>query len=130
MNGNSPENLLAALFRAQDILDRAIIPFIVLGEVSYQIKNNQPLEANKISIGILKRHATESGTSLLSTIDPAIEQLTDGWRLVHNEVPVTIKIIEKEHPVLRNPDIVFYKYDTFCIPNPFEKYWKGNHFDV
>lgn len=122
--------LEAALLYAQDILERSQIPFVVLGDAAYQMRNNMPLQGHKIVLGVMERHAVKECTSLLTIIDPTIETLTDGYRLLYQGVPVFIKVLTKDYPTLLDPDIVFYSIETFRIPNPFELYWKGPHLDV
>ncbi len=124
------EKLLAALAFGDDLLDRAQIPYVVLGTIAYQMRNNLPLCGHKVVLGILQRYAIKECTSLLGIIDPKIETLTDGYKTTLEGVPIFIKIVPKDYPTLMNPDIVFYAFDCWRIPNPFDSYWNGSdHYD-
>src|SRR3990172_3891159 len=85
--------IIAALLHAQDVFERASIPFIVIGNIAYQMKNNLPLSGYKVVFAVMYWHAVPECTSLLRTIEPKIELLTDGWKIMTNQVPVIIKII-------------------------------------
>lgn len=130
-SGNfTDEQLTAALLHAEDVLSRCSIPFVVLGSAAYQMRNNIPLEGSRIVLGVLKRHAMPECTSLLSAIDPNIETLMDGYRLVTDGVPVLVKVLTKDYVTLLEPDIVFSHYEAWRIPNPFDTYWAGPHLDI
>jgi hypothetical protein len=115
---------------AADILDRAQIPFIVLGNIAYQMKYGLPLSDVRATFAILERHAVPECTSMIPIIEPNIEQRQDGWRVMYHDFPVVMKVITKEFPTLADPDVVFYWVENWKIPNPFEKYWQGDHYDV
>jgi hypothetical protein len=115
--------------KAQDILDRCSIPFIVLGSAAYQIMHDQPLHVPKITVGVLEQHAVPSQTSLLKAVDPGIEVDMDGWSISEGSAKVVVKIITKKYKTLINPDVHWYFIEPFKIPNPFEEYWEGNHYD-
>jgi hypothetical protein len=115
---------------AQDVLQRCQIPFVVLGDIAYQMKHDLPLRADKVVFAVLQRNAVQDTVSLLPTVEPKIEVLTDGWRIVYHDIPVYIKVMPKDYEVLMDPDTVFYWVTEFRVPNPFEKYWNSNHLDV
>jgi hypothetical protein len=117
--------------KAQDIMERAQIPFIVLGSAAYQIMHDEPLHVPKITFGVLQQHAMPECTSLLKTIDPTIEQNMDGWSITEGSAKVVITIIKKNYKTLLNPDIHWYWVEPFHIPNPFDEYWAGDdHFEI
>lgn len=126
-----PEAIYDAMMHAQDVLERALMPFVVLGTAAYQMMNNEELRVNKVVFGVLERYASKECTSMLPIIEPKIEKLTDGWQITRHNVPVYIKILPKVYPSILNPDLVFYMYDMWHIPNPFGAYWTGgDHFDI
>lgn len=122
--------IIAALLHAQDVFERASIPFIVIGNIAYQMKNNLPLSGYKVVFAVMYWHAVPECTSLLRTIEPKIELLTDGWKIMTNQVPVIIKIIPRKFYTFLDPDTIFYAYDVWKIPNPFDEYWTGDHHDT
>lgn len=126
----SHDDIYAAMMKAEDILQRAQIPFVVLGDVAKQMYNNENLHVHKVVFGVLQQHAVEECTSLLPTIAPDLENLKDGWNVRTPNVTVYIKILPKKYPAIMNPDVIFYMYDAWRIPNPFAQYWKGDHLDI
>lgn len=130
-NGDyTDEQLTAAILHVEDILSRCSIPFVVLGDAAFQMYNNMPLSGHRIVLGVMERHAMPECTSLIPTIEPNVEQQTDGWRIVFEQVPVYIKIITKDFNTLKEPDVIFSHYESWRIPNPFNEYWKGPHLDI
>jgi hypothetical protein len=124
------EQLTQAILHAEDILTRSQLPFLVLGDTAFQMYNNMPLSGHRIVLGVMQRHCQPECTSLMTILDPEIEQMSDGWRLIFEKVPVYIKIITKDYTVLHDLDVIFSHYEAWRIPNPFEEYWKGPHLDI
>jgi len=119
-----------ALMWAEDVMSRCQIPFIVLGSAAYQIINDLPLNVPKITIGVLKQHAMPEQVSLLQACDPSIEMTMDGWEITKGSAKVVVQIIKKSYPTLMNPDVHWYWVEPFKIPNPFQEYWNGPHYDI
>lgn len=126
----SDEELKAALIHAFDVMEQAQIPFIVLGSAAYQIKNDLPLQVPKITVGVMQNHAVKECTTLLQSIDPKVEMTQDGWNITQGSAKVVVKIITKKFHTLIDPDIHWYAFEPFKIPNPFNDYWDGPHFDI
>lgn len=125
------EAIYDAMMHAQDVLERVQIPFVVLGTTAYQMVHGEQLKVHKVVLGVLQQHAVDECTSLIPTVEPSVQKLTDGWQIVRHGVPVYIKLIPKQYPTIMNPDILFYMYDAWKVPNPFEDYWNGgDHYDV
>lgn len=115
---------------AQDVMERCQIPFVVLGSAAYQILHEQPLNVPKITFGVLHQHAMQECTSLLKIVDPAIEINMDGWTIMEGKAKVVVRVLPKQYKTLLNPDVHWYWVEPFKIPNPFEEYWEGDHYDV
>jgi len=115
---------------AEDVMSRCQIPFIVLGSAAYQILNDQELHVPKITIGVLKQHAMPEQTSLLKACDPSIEMNMDGWTIALGSAKVVCRVLTKNYPTLMNPDVHWYWVEPFKIPNPFQQYWIGDHYDI
>ena len=130
MNGIPSEiELRDSLMWAQDVMERCSIPFVVLGSAAYQIKNDLPLQVPKIVLGVLENHAVPECTGLLKAVDPTIEITTDGWSMTTGTVKTQVIIIKTKHKTLQDPDVHWYWVEPFRIPNPFDEYWTGNHYD-
>lgn len=114
------EDYRKALREAGDLLDRALLIHFVLGDTAKRIVDQKPLEGiEKITLGVRERALNEYALSTLKTM------VGDNWReLEFGGVPVEIKVIKNDRGLMEHPDIVFYGYDEYFIPNSFEKYWK------
>lgn len=116
----------AALYFIEDVMGRAMIPFVLLGDVARSVVDNLDVEVTTpIEIGIQKKHLTVYARKTLPMFLPpdtiySDKAITFTW----DNTPVTVKIIHRDFKVLKSPDKVFYKITDFCIPNPFEKYWR------
>lgn len=116
----------SALYYLEDVMDRAMIPFVLLGDVSRSVVKNLDTEVTQpIEIGIKKKHLTQYAMRTLPMFLPpdtvyGEDKITFTW----DQTPVTVKIIKRDWKVLENPDQVFYKITQFNIPNPFNEYWK------
>jgi hypothetical protein len=106
-------------------LERAQLPFIVIGNIAYQMYHNLPLDDHRILIALKKEHCVPECTSILMSVTEGIEVTTDGWRVVVDGVPVILHIMTKKFDVFVDPDTVFYFVEQFQIPNPFMTYWNG-----
>ena len=122
-----PDKLAEALMAADEILERCQLNYFLMDELAWQVvKNYQFLKLEEITFGVQRKNWTEVSRSLLRSIKPKdllIEQDSIGFTM-DNKVPVTIWIINKRYEFFQRPDMVWYLYSEFKIPNPFEKYWK------
>jgi len=125
-SGASPEKLDAALATAEDLLTRAQIPFVVLGETLKGVLKEE-LHGSGIEIGVRERYLTKDTIGMLKLVRQDLE-IKDGYIFFeHDGVPVEIQIIERNWKCLENPDKVFYKVTEYYIPNPLESYWKQRY---
>jgi len=116
-----------ALFFIEDIFERAMVPFVVLGKTSRQVVDNKPLEGI-IEIGVRKQDWTDGGRSTVKMLIPQVKTNERLQTFEHEGVWIKLRIIHKKYKVLNTPDNVFYGVTNFRIPNPFEDYWKFRRF--
>lgn len=120
----------AALYFVEDVMGRAMIPFVLLGDVARSVVDNVDQEiTTPIEIGVQKRHITEYALNTLPMFFPpdtvyGKKEIKFEW----DGTPVIIKIVHRDFKVLDNPDQVFYRITHFNIPNPFERYWGQRNF--
>jgi len=122
---NYPEELVdKGLHHVQDLLDRTLIPFVLLGEVVYRITNNKSLGGIKeIEVGVFQKDLVRERLSSLKTEVGDIT--TDyGFGYKFDRIPIKIKIISRDHKFFDNPDKIFYKSGEYSIPNPIGDYLK------
>lgn len=123
-NGMSLEDLDFALTKVEEIFERAMIPFVLLGETARSVIEKDQVDGNKIEVGILRRHLQETAKSILDIVLPGFKEKGGKIEFMVDEVPVEVKIIEKKYKYFERPDRVFYKITQYCIPNPFGRYWE------
>ena len=120
-----PEELVdKAVHHVQDLLNRTLIPFILLGDLVERIVNNKSIAGIKlIEIGVFQKDLVRERISSLKT---EIGDITTdyGFGYKFDRIPIQIKIISKDHKFFENPDIIFYKSGEYRIPNPIEDYLK------
>jgi len=132
----SHDELYDALLFVQDILDRAAIPCLVLGDVANTLflQDDSELKAPKIEIGIKKTEMTTDHVGMLNDLlrgNSAVEELEFSnkyIRFVYKEVPIFIKVIKNRYKFIDDPDLRMYFIEEFKIPNPFQQYWKMRNF--
>lgn len=132
MNGTtglpSSQQLEAALFTAFDILERAMLPTLVLKDTAKQMREGYELhDLRQIDIGIRKAQLTPEVLSVLRAYATDLREDSADLSFLVSGVPVVIRVIRNHYAVLSNPDVVMYKYETFLIPNPFERYYSFRH---
>lgn len=132
----SPVELEEALYNATDILDRCMLPYVLLRETARDVNAGPEVlhEADGVYIGIEERYMTPEVWSNIGTFSRNVDLhygMTDyvrtnngfGWK--HNGVPIIVQIIERDYKMIHNPDIKLFRLESYRIPNPFDKYWKA-----
>jgi len=94
------------------------------------MKHNEELDAPKAVFGVMQQYNIRELTSMLPIIEPKLEKLTDGYKFMYKDFPVIIRFMTRKYRTLLDPDHVYYKYDAWPIPNPWNDYWNGEHYDV
>lgn len=114
-----------ALIYAEDMMRRSQIEFMLFGDTAYSVYYNTFPKYNKINLGIKAQDFTEFGRRILSmTVKDAV---IDEHKIKFNSeegIPIEIRIIHKNYPFFEHPEHILFHMDDYCIPNPFEKYWK------
>lgn len=120
------EQLSDALLYAEDLLERSMIPFMLLGETAEALFLFEApvFEGNLVHIGVLKRHLTDSTYSTLKSLAKEYYADDNIFKFEYKGVPIEIDIIHNQYPFFQNLDSKFYALTTFRIPNPFEEYYK------
>jgi primase-polymerase (primpol)-like protein len=124
----SHKQLLEALYSALDIMDRAMIPFFLIGDTAKQVVNKEEeLSGDGIHIGIKQKDIHASGLSVLNMLKGLNEGEENSYILTHEGVPIYVQVFKSKNSVIDAPDRVFYGYESFNVPNPMDKYLKIKH---
>ncbi len=116
-----------ALMYIQDRLDRASIPFLLLKDTAYDVKNFDELRGGEVTIGVRKYNLTDMTYPTLKMLIPEASFEDTCIRLEHHNAPIFIKLIKNNYKFFQNPDTVFFFIEQFHIPNPFNNYWSSRH---
>lgn len=121
------KELLDALYYMHDLFDRALVPFFLIGITAKCAVKNEELSGDALHLGVRKLDLTQSGMNVLSILTNA-EEVTEK-RIIYKTggVPVHVHIYQKENRMITNPEYVMYMYESFRVPNQFDKYWKVKH---
>lgn len=122
------ESVRAALLHVEEIMERALTPFMVLDDVAKSLYENKPLDAREVDIGIMRKDLTRFGSTTLEMIQPDLEFHKKTAGFDHGSVPVVFWIIDSDMECFKRPDQVFYEVTTFKIPNPFPEYWNKRNY--
>ena len=117
--------LTDALFYIEDILGRGLIDWVLVGDIADQLRkyNDPNLVADKIEIEILRHRFTRSGRNMISSWIPnSKDENLNELNIDYKNVPIHIKIIDKDPGYLKNPNTVFFYVTEFKLPNPYEVY--------
>ena len=133
MNGQhfSDHDLMLALYDIQDILERAMCPYLILGDTARSIVDKGRLEGDGIYVGVEKKSLNKMALSTIQfylsgvRTPRTLEIREDGFDYIWNDVPVHVKFIGRKYKFFKNPDFKFYMANNYNIPNPFETYWKS-----
>lgn len=124
-NGNNFEALNRALLDVDDIMGRALCPYLVLNETADGVLKEH-LYGNEINIGVEKRYVTKEVRSVFKTY--AKTEIGDhGFQYEFGGIPINVKFIKRKYNFFERPDTKFYLASEYRLPNPFDKYWKARH---
>ena len=121
--------LSPALLYIEDILQRALVPFQVVGKAGLDLYNNLGLEADGVDIAILRNDLPlEASKTLTAYLDNEFsndfDKYTKSFTFDYSGVPVRVKVIEGDYDFFKNPDFRFWMATQYKIPNPFMSYWE------
>lgn len=124
------EQLRNALFHIQDVFERAMCPFFVLGDTARHIvKEEEDFVGDEdIHVGVRQAALTKEVMSMIRSYIPDLEESKVQLSYFHNSVPVVIDVIHGDYEVLKNPDLRYYYISEFMIPNPWKQYWQQHEF--
>lgn len=122
------EQLEEALFVVFDMMQDAQLEFFPMNKTALQMHNNEYLAGDKLTFGVKRKDLAESTIEMLKLSNPSIDLQEKKLIMVHNGIPIEIRIINKHYRVLDNLDAIDYAYETFLMPNPFEAFIRMMYF--
>ncbi len=127
------EQLDLALRDIEDLLQRALCPFILLGQTAKDIVDGTGLTGKRIDIGVERKHMTKQVRGTLEFyLKDKVKDVGKSFDYEPSGVPkyktmprIYVKVIERKWKFLKNKDFKFYMNSEYQIPNPFKNYWKA-----
>lgn len=122
----SDYNIERALFDVEDLMGRALVPFILLGETAKSVKEEELLSGTAVDVGVRALDLNEFSLRTIKTFtfEGGFNKTDWGYQYTSHGVPVRISVITKKWKFFENPEKVFYGPATYFVPNPFIDYWK------
>ena len=108
----------------EDIMERAMCPYILTLDTARCVKESIPLEGNKITCVVKYNEATKYKRSTFTSYSKA-EVTDEGFVYELNGVPIEINFIKKEYKFFEYPDSKTYMAGFYLLPNPFNVYWRS-----
>ena len=122
----SREKLDFALLESFDLMQRALLDgkYVLCGEGARCLKENKPLECDKLEFIIEKRYVIPEVISMLkdwtrSTIHE------NGFEWFVGGVPLTFRFIEGNYDHFKYADHKIYGPESYKIPNQWNDYWEN-----
>jgi hypothetical protein len=122
------DDLERTLSIIKDYFDRAMCPFLLLGETGHAVYYEEGLSGHQLEIGVKPTALTQYAVSTL-------KNFIDGFGTADNKVgfnvgtiPVSMYILRRDADVFKYPDQRFYDQDIYFVPNPFVKYYKNREY--
>lgn len=124
----SPWDVGYALRDLTDLIEKAMLPYVLLGDCARQMKdgkdgfNGAEVQVDRIEWGMFEKNLTPEIKSLFTTWN--FETWEDkGFKYTTQGVPIFVRVITRNYEFFKLPDMVYYGPDMYNVPNPFEKYW-------
>ena len=115
-----------ALRNVDDLFARCVLDtkYFLLGDTAKAAKENGFLSGPCIEVGIEDRYLTPEVRSTLKQFGH-VDNPGDNWEYEVAGVPVKVKVIHNKYDFFKHPDIKYWAYDDYQLPNPFDTYYKS-----
>lgn len=125
------EKLYDALNLANDALEASGIVYFVAGDTLDEIIFEHTIKTQELYLGTLRRNLTESSLRTLRVIVPEYSLMADKdgvkeVRFEMNGVTIHLETYPLD-PMYENLDTVYFNYDNWNTPNPYNFYLKRRH---
>lgn len=126
-----PEHVEKALHDIFDIEERAMIQFVLLGDIAQCCVKNTITPCGEIEMVIPYKEVTPEVVSNFKTWQFQVEEYGYSWTFSPDllwdiKIPIRLFLYEK-YPLFDNPNRVWGTTEGFFVPNPWEKYWNARH---
>jgi len=122
------EDLEKALDTLRDYFDRAMVPFMLMGETGHSVFYEEGLCGTALEIGITPQSLTEYGFSTLKQLISSFGTAPEPSGFTIGTIPVRMYILRRDSDVFKYPDQRFYDHEVYLLPNPFVKYYKNREY--
>ena len=119
-----PDVLHRALMDLEDIMDRALCPYILTLETARCVKEGCSMEGDKITAVVKFNEATKQKRSTFRSYAHVLIS-DEGFGYEFGGVPIKVTFIKKKYNFFEHPDSKVYMAGFYLLPNPWETYWKS-----
>lgn len=119
------DDLVSTLEHIDDVFDRALTPYVLLGDTGKGLfEAGDPFAfSDDLHIGIRKSHFYDYNERTLREYLVGAEYEEDSIYYVHNGVTVYIDLLQ-DSKFIEYPETHVFMYMNLALPNPFMEYYK------
>lgn len=118
------DKLLEALYFIWEASDRGQLDMFLVGDTAKQVIAQEELSGDKITVGVRKNQwISGQGRIVRDYLQHELRRYIDERdpEFTYQGVPIVIKQYE-DNPCLQSLNPIFYKYETFHIPDPYKEF--------
>lgn len=113
----SMDALESALLDVDDVMSRAAVPYLVLGDVAQQMRNNEQLHSTGLDIGIRRNQLTPEVQRTIKQFQAEAEFDGDGFTYYWQGTPIRIYFLDPEEEAYKRPDTIWHNAWEYHVPN-------------
>lgn len=122
----SIDELNKALFDFETLMERCLVPFLLLGQTAWDIESGFQLTGDKVEVGVQTKYLTPEVLSTIKTYkNTQLDKTVKSWTYLVDGVPVRVKLIHRNYKFFKHPEMKFYWGGDYQLPNPMADYWKS-----
>ena len=122
----SVDELNKALFDFEDVMERAMCPFLLLGQTAWDVKSGYMLRGDKVEVGIQIKYLTPEVLSVIKSYkNTDLDLHVKRWTYLVEGVPIIVSLIKRNYKFFKNPETKIYWGGDYKLPNSMVDYWKA-----
>lgn len=124
-NNFTNEQLRAALFYVEDLMERCVCQFFLLGDLAQNVRLSPDAKLSGRGIRVaIRKNEWDTAKVLRDILLPDQTEHPTKVRLEFKGVPIQLIIVDEKDSFFTHPDTAFFEGTQFSLPNPFNKYWE------
>lgn len=111
-----------ALCDVEDLLQRALVPFTLLGETARSIGLHDFIKGDKVHVGVRSLDLPKTAIDTIEQMQPITWNESGFTYDSKDGVPIVVDVLKERIPFVENAEYVFYHASEYKIPNPLKGY--------